>query len=53
VYRLFLAWMIARCPAAIPIAGARRVESIEDSAAAGSLVIPPADVRVIEAALKA
>ncbi len=53
VYRLLLGWMIARCPVAIPIAGARRVESIGDSAAAGGLVVPPADVRVIEAALKA
>jgi aryl-alcohol dehydrogenase-like predicted oxidoreductase len=52
-YRLLLAWMIARCPAAIPITGARRVESIEDSAAAGKLALLPADVRAIELTLKA
>lgn len=51
-YRLLLAWMIGRCPVAIPIAGARRVESIEDSAAAGNMALAPADVRAIEAALK-
>jgi aryl-alcohol dehydrogenase-like predicted oxidoreductase len=53
VYRLLLAWMIARCPVAVPIAGARRVESIEDSAAAGNLVLSPADVKTIESTLKA
>ncbi|MBN2195362.1 MAG: aldo/keto reductase [Polyangiaceae bacterium] len=52
-YRLLLAWMVARCPVAIPIAGARRVESIEDSAAAGNMILSPTDARTIEATLKA
>ncbi|MGH7330951.1 MAG: aldo/keto reductase, partial [Polyangiaceae bacterium] len=48
-HRLVLAWMIAKSPVVIPIPGARRVASVEDSAAAGSMELSAADVREIEA----
>ena len=32
---LVIAWMLAKSPVAIPIPGARREESVRDSAAAG------------------
>ncbi|MFC1642054.1 aldo/keto reductase [Myxococcota bacterium] len=51
-YRMVLAWMLARCPVAIPIPGARRVESIVDSAAATGVQLSPIDVKAIEATLK-
>jgi diketogulonate reductase-like aldo/keto reductase len=52
-YRLVLAWMLAKCPVAITIAGARRLESISDSAAAGNMQLGPSDIKAIETALKA
>ena len=51
-YRLLLGWMLARSPVAIPIVGARRVESALDSTSAGSLQLSPVDVKTIEAALR-
>ena len=48
-HRLVLAWMLAKSPVVIPIPGARRVASVEDSAAAADLELSPADVREIEA----
>ncbi len=51
VYRLVLAWLMAKSPVVVPIPGARRVESISDSARACSLQLSDADVRDVEAAL--
>jgi len=52
VYRLTLAWMLAKSPVVIPIPGARRVESIVDSAAAAMLQLSAADVKAVEAAFR-
>jgi aryl-alcohol dehydrogenase-like predicted oxidoreductase len=49
-HRLVLAWMLAKNPAVIPIPGARRVESVQDSAAASDMVLTADDLRQIEAA---
>ncbi len=48
-HRLVLAWMLAKSPVVIPIPGARRPESIRDSAAAADLELGPADVAAIQA----
>lgn len=48
-HRLVLAWMLARSPVVIPIPGARRVESIVDSAAAADVTLSEADVKAVEA----
>jgi aryl-alcohol dehydrogenase-like predicted oxidoreductase len=50
VHRLVLAWMLAKSPAVIAIPGARRIASIEDSAAAASIELTPRDVAAVEAA---
>lgn len=47
-HRLVLAWMLAKSPVVIPIPGARRVESVVDSAAAADLSLSPADVTEVE-----
>ena len=52
VYRLTLAWMLAKSPVVIPVPGARRVESIVDSAAAATLQLSAADVKAVEAAFR-
>jgi aryl-alcohol dehydrogenase-like predicted oxidoreductase len=52
-YRLILAWMLAKSPVAIPVPGARRVESIVDSAAAAAVQLSPNDVKAVEAAFRA
>lgn len=39
--RVTLAWMLAKAPVVIPILGARRPESITDSAHAADLVLTP------------
>jgi aryl-alcohol dehydrogenase-like predicted oxidoreductase len=52
VYRLTLAWMLAKSPVVIPVPGARRVESIVDSAAAATLQLSGADVKAVEAAFR-
>ncbi|HEX7666869.1 MAG TPA: aldo/keto reductase [Polyangiaceae bacterium] len=49
-HRLVLAWMLAKSPVVIPIPGARRIASIEDSAKAAALELSAADVAAIEAA---
>jgi aryl-alcohol dehydrogenase-like predicted oxidoreductase len=48
-HRLVLAWMLAKSPVVIPIPGARREASIQDSAAAAEMVLSAADVASIEA----
>lgn len=52
-YRLVLAWMLAKCPVAIPLVGARRPESVGDSAKASIVELSQADIGAIEAALAA
>lgn len=47
-HRLVLAWMLAKSPVVIPIPGARRIASVQDSAAAADLELSPEDVREIE-----
>lgn len=49
-HRLVIAWMLAKSPAVIPIPGARRIESIVDSAAAAEMTLTPQDVAEVEAA---
>jgi aryl-alcohol dehydrogenase-like predicted oxidoreductase len=48
-HRLVVAWLLAKSPVVIPIPGARRVESIVDSAQAGDLQLSASDVAAIEA----
>ncbi|AKT42087.1 aldo/keto reductase [Chondromyces crocatus] len=48
-HRLVLAWMIAKSPVVIPIPGARREESVRDSAAAGALDLSASEVAEVEA----
>lgn len=52
-HRLVLAWMLAKSPVVIPIPGARRAESIRDSAAAADLDLTDADLAAIEATFSA
>ena len=49
-HRLVLAWMLAKSPAVITIPGARRIESIADSAGAADVTLSEADVSAIERA---
>jgi aryl-alcohol dehydrogenase-like predicted oxidoreductase len=51
-HRLVIAWMLAKSPAVIPIPGARRVESIADSAKASDVELSPADLATIESAFR-
>lgn len=51
-HRLVLSWMLARSPVVIPIPGARRAESIVDSAQAAEVSLSGDDVRAIEAAFQ-
>jgi aryl-alcohol dehydrogenase-like predicted oxidoreductase len=48
-HRLVLAWMLAKSPVVIPIPGARRAESIVDSAGAADVELSPSDLRAVEA----
>jgi aryl-alcohol dehydrogenase-like predicted oxidoreductase len=48
-HRLVLAWMLAKSPVVIPIPGARRAASIEDSARAADVALSADDVRAVEA----
>jgi aryl-alcohol dehydrogenase-like predicted oxidoreductase len=48
-HRLVLGWMLAKSPVVIPIPGARRVESVQDSAQAAEIVLSGEDVRAVEA----
>jgi len=43
--RWLLAWMKARSPCIVPIPGASRIETLEDSAAAAELELTPEEVR--------
>ena len=49
-HRLVLAWMLGKSPVVIPIPGARRSASIEDSASAADVVLSSEDLRAVEAA---
>lgn len=48
VQRLVLAWLLRRSPAILPIPGASRVESIEDSAAATRVDLQPDEIARID-----
>ncbi len=45
---LVVAWMLAKSPVVVPIPGARRVESIVDSAKAADVKLTAEDVRAVE-----
>jgi len=47
-YRVILAWMLAKSPCIIPIPGATRIASVEDSAGAVNVTLTPADIKKIE-----
>ncbi len=49
-YRLVMAWMLAKSPAVIPLPGARRPESIADTAPASALSLGLEDIAAVEAA---
>jgi aryl-alcohol dehydrogenase-like predicted oxidoreductase len=46
--RVCLAWLLAQAPVVIPIPGARRVESVLDSAAAADLVLTEEELRGLD-----
>ncbi len=48
-HRLVLAWMLAKSPVVVAIPGARRLASVQDSAAAAELQLSAKDVEEIEA----
>ncbi|MGH7436644.1 MAG: aldo/keto reductase [Polyangiaceae bacterium] len=48
-HRLVIAWMLAKSPVVIPIPGARRSESIVDSAGAAGVGLSAADLAAVEA----
>lgn len=50
-YRLAIAWLLAKSPVVIPIPGARRPESIVDTARAVNVELSEADLLEIEAAV--
>ncbi len=50
-HRMVLAWMLAKSPVVIPIPGARRPESICDSAEAADVSLSASDIEAIEASL--
>lgn len=50
-HRLLLAWMLAKGPTVIPIPGARRADSIMDSAGAAGVTLSAADVVLVDQAL--
>ncbi len=50
VYQVTLAWELALAPVVIPIPGASRPESIQDSAVAADLVLTPEEVARLSAA---
>jgi aryl-alcohol dehydrogenase-like predicted oxidoreductase len=51
-HRLVLAWMLAKSPVVIPIPGARRAESIVDSAAAADVALSASDIEAVEASFR-
>jgi aryl-alcohol dehydrogenase-like predicted oxidoreductase len=52
-HQLVVAWMLAKSPAAVPIVGARRPESISESAAAANVPLSPSELKTIEASFPA
>jgi aryl-alcohol dehydrogenase-like predicted oxidoreductase len=48
-HRLVVAWLLAKGPTVIPIPGARRVESIVDSAQGADISLSAEEVRAVEA----
>ena len=50
-YRLVLAWMLNKSPVSFVIPGARRPESVEDTAPAGAVELDADAVRAIENSL--
>lgn len=51
--RLVLAWLMARSPAVLPIPGASRIETAEDSIAAADVILTDDEVERIERAIAA
>ncbi|MGH7197714.1 MAG: aldo/keto reductase, partial [Candidatus Omnitrophota bacterium] len=49
--RLVLAWMLAKSPCMVPIPGASRIQSIEDSAAATEVVLNQEEIHRLEEGL--
>lgn len=49
-YQVALAWLLAKCPVAIPIPGASRVRSAMDSAAAANIRLGAEDLAELDAA---
>jgi aryl-alcohol dehydrogenase-like predicted oxidoreductase len=47
-HRIVLAWHLAQAPVVIPIPGARRAESIVDSAADAELELTPEELALLE-----
>ena len=47
-HRLVLAWLLAKSPVVIPIPGARRIASAQDSAAADAITLTHGDIEAIE-----
>lgn len=50
-YRLIIAWMLAKSPNVIPLPGARRPESITDTAPAGNMGFGLEDIAAVESSL--
>ena len=50
-YRLIIAWMLAKSPNVIPLPGARRPESIADTAPAGNMSFGLEDIAAVESSL--
>jgi aryl-alcohol dehydrogenase-like predicted oxidoreductase len=50
-HRLVLAWMLAKSPVVVAIPGARRVESVRDSAGAADVELAPDAITAVEAAM--
>ena len=51
-HRLVIAWLLAKSPVVVAIPGARRAQSITDSAAGAELALSAEDVRAIEASFE-
>jgi len=49
--QLALAWLLARAEDVVPIPGTRRIERLEENAAAATLVLAPEEERALQAAL--
>lgn len=51
-YEVALAWLLAKCPVALPIPGASKVHNARSSARAGALQLSAAEVRQIDAQVR-